>query len=210
MTTAIFDLDNTLIRGYSQFYLLFYSYKKGYIHLLGFIIILIWFQLYNLHLSNSTQRIMEYAFRFVKGKTPEEFNKILDDFHKSVLWKKYYPPAVERISYHKENGDKVVIVSNAIEPLVRTVANNIGVGNVIATKLEIIDGLYTGKIIGDVVYGKIKVDAIRQSGISLENSFVNADHYSDLPMFELAEYPVAVNPHKTLLRHAETHNWKIL
>jgi len=153
---------------------------------------------------------MEYAFRFVKGKTPEEFDNILEDFHKSVLWKKYYPPAVERISYHKENGDKVVIVSNAIEPLVRIVAGNIGVGDVIATKLEINNGLYTGKIIGDVVYGGKKVDAIRQSGICLEKSFVYADHYSDLPMFELAEYPVAVNPHKKLFKHAKSDNWEIL
>jgi HAD superfamily hydrolase (TIGR01490 family) len=213
-TLVIFDVDKTLVRGQSQNILLNYLFKKRIIGFWYYIKILWWFILYKMHLVKNPRPIMEYAFSFWKGQSEEYANKMMDDFFETTLKKYIYPEAVEIINNHIKNGDKVMLLSNAIEPLIKRVAKELGGVDYVSTRLEIVGGKFTGKMIDDMVYGPKKIEKIRdyvkKSNLSLENSWAYADHISDLGLLELSTHPVAVNPDKFLIEEARKRSWQVL
>lgn len=210
MSVAIFDLDNTLIQGQSQFYLLVFLYKKKIISLVDFLIIVAWFIFYRLGLVADPKRIMEIAFKFASNKSEAEIGRLLEDFYEKKIADKYYAPSLKKVSYHRGKNDIIIVLSNSIEPLVKVVANHLGIDCVIATKLESINGYYTGKISGEPVYGQNKVAVLVNLKTDFANSYIYADHYSDLPLLKMASHPTVVNPDNKLLAFAKNKNWEII
>jgi phosphoserine phosphatase len=103
-------------------------------------------------------------------------------------------------------------VSSSPEEVVRPLAGRIGVEDVLATRAEIRDGRYTGRL-DFYCYRDDKAEAIRrlaeEQGIDLERSFAYSDSVTDLPMLESVGNPVAVNPDRELRRLAQQRGWRI-
>ena len=121
---------------------------------------------------------------------------------------------VDIINEHKQKGRVILIVSNAAIFIVKKVADFLGINNCIGTQLEIIDGKFTGKILGDIVYGKNKINYIKyfitKNNLNLDNSYAYTDHISDLDLLLMVKNPFAVNPDILLMKEAKDKGWSIL
>lgn len=208
MSLVIFDLDNTLIRGQSQWLLLGYLLKKGKVNIFFFSRVLFWFLGYKLGLFKNPKKIMVYSFQIVKNKKVAEINDWLSDFYSKALKQKLISQTVDILKKHKSQGDKIILLSNSVKPLVEIVGKDLGIDEVIATELEEIEGRYTGKIKSDIIYGEYKAEVIKEKfGNNLADSFAYADHYSDIPLLKLVDHPTAINPDEKMLACAKQNNW---
>ena len=196
MTLAIFDLDGTLIDGQSQKYLIDYFYKNKLIGRFDYFYILIWFVGYKLGFLKDPRYILEYAFKIIKGKNVIEMEKLMKEFFCSSLKSFLNLKVVEKLREHQNRKDKIFLVSNAVKPLVQVVSSELGIENIIATELEEENGLYTGKINGEIVYGREKVKRLREifNEENLNQAYAYADHKSDESLLEIVKYPFLVNP----------------
>jgi len=213
MKLVIFDLDNTLINGQSQQFLLSYAFKKGLIGSGSTFIIMVWFAAYRLSLINDPRHALRFAFdRLLRGRRSIDLRRLLEDFYKDVLEKKINRRAADRLKRHQEQGDRIILLSNSLKPLVDLLAEKFGITERIATVPEEIGGVYTGRIIGRIAYGENKLELARpmleQTGQA--GSVAYADHWSDLPLLLSVSEPVAVNPDKKLARFARENNWEII
>jgi phosphoserine phosphatase len=96
------------------------------------------------------------------------------------------------------------------EPIVK----HYGIDNLLAIETEIIDDRYTGKLIGIPTYASGKVDNLmlwlKENDETLEGSSFYSDSHNDIPLLELVDHPIAVNPNAALKTYAEDKNWPIL
>ena len=145
---AIFDLDNTLIKKQSQVFLLAYAFKKGHIDFFSYIFIMLWFIAYKIGLVKNPKKIMEFSFNFLKNKSIDEFESIIDNFFENKLKSTLLIEALKLVKKHKKDGRETLIVSNAIEYIPKKVAQYLGIDYSIGTKLEIVNNKFTGKIKG--------------------------------------------------------------
>jgi HAD superfamily hydrolase (TIGR01490 family) len=156
---------------------------------------------------------MRYAYSFLRGKSVEEVALWIDDFFEKQLKHFVYSDAVEVIHEHQNLGRTVILVSNAMEPIVKKLAAYLDVDNYISTTLEVIDGHYTGNII-DMVYGDNKAAAVERfvdnNSLGLETAWAYADHVSDEPILTRVRHPYVVNASRSLLTFARQNQWPSL
>jgi HAD superfamily hydrolase (TIGR01490 family) len=213
---VIFDVDDTLIRGQSQQLFIKYLLKKGFISYFAYIKIMAWFVLYKFGFVSDPKKIAEYSFKLFKGKSKEEIEKLSKDFFQEILSKEFYKEALDIIKEHRNKGHKIILLSNAIEIIVRKISERLNIPDYICTKLETVNEIYTGKIFGEVTYGQNKVGKIKnylsENNIKLEEteSWGYGDHSSDIFVLELVKYPFAINPDRKLRKVASERNWGIL
>lgn len=211
---VIFDVDNTIVEGQSQQLFLNFLFKKKYISFVYYIRIMTWFLFYKLGFVSNPLPVIEYAFFFAKGKKIVDLDLIVNDFFKNILQPKIFPESLEIIKKHQEQGREVILVSNAIDILIKRIAEYLNIQTYLSTKLEIIDGVCTGRIIGGIMYSEQKLDAVKRyaeaKGITLSNSWSYADHSSDIFLLSHTTHPYAVNPTKKLKEFAIINKWPVL
>jgi HAD superfamily hydrolase (TIGR01490 family) len=124
-----------------------------------------------------------------------------------------YDEAVSLIEEHKLAGRDVVIVSTSGSEVVEPIGEMLGADRVVATRLEIVDGKYTGEI-DYYAYAEEKASAIRkladEVGYDLDASFGYSDSSTDVPMLEAVGHAHAVNPDRELRRVAAAQGWPVL
>jgi len=211
---VILDLDGAIVNGQSQQIFLKYLFKKKIVGLFFYIKINLWFLFYKMGLVRDPQNIMDYSFSFLKGKTVGEISILIDDFFNDNLKKFIFSEMIGIIKEHKIKNREIIIASNAVDIIVKKIANFLNIDNYIATKLEIKDEKFTGNILGEIVYGKSKPKLVKEfveiNNLSLENSWAYTDHISDLDLLLLSSNPYAVNPDKLLLKEAKKRKLAIL
>jgi HAD superfamily hydrolase (TIGR01490 family) len=157
---------------------------------------------------------MEYAFIFVKGKNVSEIELIVKDFFEDILEKNIYSGSQKIIEEHQNQGREVILVSNAADVLIEKIAEYLNISEFLSTKLEIIDKMYTGNIVGDIMYGNNKVEALKKylqlKNVSFNNCWAYADHTSDIFLLSHVAHPYTVNPTKKLKETAIMKKWPIL
>ena len=136
----------------------------------------------------------------------------------------FFPEAIERAAWHAERGDSIVIVSGTLEPLAllaaRALEAELGARgracriHVCATRLEEKNERWSGRIVGEAMFGEAKARAIRriaaEMDLNLEQCFAYGDNASDRWMLEAAGKPAAVNPSNDLSRIARRDDWPVL
>jgi len=124
-----------------------------------------------------------------------------------------YDEAVSLIEEHRLAGRDVVIVSTSGSEVVEPIGQLLGADRVVATRMEIVDGKYSGDI-EYYAYAEEKARAIeelaRVVGYDLENSYAYSDSVTDVFMLETVGHPHTVNPDKELRRIAQERGWPIL
>ncbi|MGZ4449886.1 MAG: HAD family hydrolase [Nocardioides sp.] len=124
-----------------------------------------------------------------------------------------YDEAVSLIDEHHAAGRDVVIVSTSGSELVGPIGEMLGADRVVATRMEIVDGRYTGDI-EYYAYAEEKASAIRELaervGYDLARSYAYSDSVTDVPMLEAVGHPHAVNPDRDLRRIAAAKGWPVL
>ncbi len=123
-----------------------------------------------------------------------------------------YAEAVELIAEHHASGQEVVVVSASGAEVVEPIAALIGADHVVATRLSVEDGRYTGGI-DFYCYGENKAVAMRElaarEGYDLASSYAYSDSITDTPMLEAVGHSVVVNPDRALRRLAEERGWEV-
>ena len=124
------------------------------------------------------------------------------------------PAAHDLLRKHREAGDYLLIITATNSFITAPIAERLGVDAMLATDPEEIDGEYTGKAAGVPCFREGKVTRLHQwleeTGHSLKDSYFYSDSCNDLPLLEVVDYPVAVNPDAILLETANSRGWPVL
>lgn len=213
MILAVFDVDNVLIRGQSQQKFALFLFFQGKMSFL-----LVWdvfcsLFLYKVGLVRDLSALREKAFSVVKGMRSQEFESLCRTFYQQVLRKSIIKESADLLEMHKRRGDVVLLLSASLFPLISLLSDEFGISACIATRLEIVEGLFTGRVLGRIPYGEGKTEYVKEyligKDIDLARSSIYADHHSDVDVMFLFGNPVAVNPDAGLLRVAKDRGWKV-
>lgn len=159
------------------------------------------------------ERMREYLSAMCTGWDVETVRAIVADTLHHIVTPMIYEEAVELIEAHQAAGRDVVIVSTSGAEVVEPIGAMLGADKVIATRMVVADGKYTGEI-EDYAYGPYKATAIlalaEAEGYDLANSYAYSDSVTDEPMLAAVGHPFAVNPDKALRRLAVARDWTVL
>ncbi|MET0741260.1 MAG: HAD family hydrolase [Candidatus Nanopelagicales bacterium] len=124
-----------------------------------------------------------------------------------------YDEAAALIEEHKAGGRDIVIVSSSGTEVVEPIGELLGADEVVATRMVVEDGRYTGDI-EFYAYAENKAVAMRElaerNGYDLAECYGYSDSFTDLPMLDAVGHPFVVNPDKQLRRVATERGWEIL
>ncbi|GIG40480.1 HAD family hydrolase [Cellulomonas phragmiteti] len=161
----------------------------------------------------STERLRASLARMVVGWDVAQVSTIVRDTLHESIDPSVYAEAVELIAEHQAAGHDVVVVSASGAEVVEPIAEMLGADAVIATRMAVADGRYTGEI-DFYAYGDNKAVAIRElaaaRGYDLAASFAYSDSVTDAPMLEAVGHGHVVNPDRALRRLAVEHGWEVL
>ena len=162
--------------------------------------------------EDSMDRMRDYLKTLCAGWPVETVNAIVAETLHELIDPMVYAEAVALFDEHRAAGRDVVIVSSSGEEVVGPIGDMLGVDHVIATRMVVEDGRYTGEI-SFYAYGEGKAVAIREladeRGYDLSQCWAYSDSFTDRPMLEAVGNPVAVNPDKALRRHAAEQGWRL-
>jgi HAD superfamily hydrolase (TIGR01490 family) len=213
---AFFDVDKTLLPGSSLYLLARGMYRRGFYtwrDLVGFALGQITFRVTGAEGRRGMAAARESALAFVEGKSQEELVQLGHDVVVEVIGPRIYPGMRRVIDVHHANGDRTYLVTAAPRELAERMAAYLGMDGALGTEAELVDGVYTGRLIGPVLHGPAKLDAVvrlaEQEGIDLRESSAYSDSVNDRPMLEGVAHPVAVNPDRQLRDLAAQRGWPV-
>ena len=159
------------------------------------------------------ERMREYLQSMVADWPVSQVQEIVAETLHELIDPIVYDEAVTLIEEHREAGRDIVIVSSSGAEVVEPIGQMLGANHIIATRMVIDEGRYTGEI-SYYAYGPTKAEAIRDiaaaNDYDLEESYAYSDSQTDLPMLDVVGHPVAVNPDKELARVARERDWPIV
>ena len=159
---AFFDVDKTILAENSGTLYLKALYQRGEVDV-GFVLSnLLSYLQYKLNLLD-IERFTQRTVRQFKGRSEK---LLLDEaavWFGEYLLPTIYPAAIERIEAHKARGDVVALVSGATGYIVQPLARHLGIDHTMHTRMEVVDGVFTGRVIQPVCFGEGKIMRCRTS-----------------------------------------------
>ncbi|NLI18735.1 MAG: HAD family hydrolase [Actinomycetales bacterium] len=159
-----------------------------------------------------TERMKEALAEMVTGWSVADFDRVVADALATQIEPIVFREALDAISTHHAAGHDVVIVSASAEAIVRPIMHLLGADGMIASRLEVADGRYTG-VISSYNYGEAKPAAMaemaRHHGWDLRRCWAYSDSITDEPLLRAVGHPVAVNPDRALARIARREGWEV-
>jgi len=215
MKLALFDLDETLIHGDCATLWAEYMVKHGWVK--DTQAFLAKEEKLMLDYANGGMDIYEYmslTLEPLAGMTETAVSNEVSGFVEEVILPIVYPEAKSRLQHHREQGDRLVIISASGVHLVAPIAQALGVDECLAIDVEISDGRYTGKTIGTPTFREGKVtrllELIEQEHGQLAEASFYSDSRNDLPLLKLVGNPFVINPDAHLQTHAGENGWPVL
>jgi len=125
-----------------------------------------------------------------------------------------YPAARERLRWHQQRGDTVIIISASGEHLVTPIAQQLGADCALAVGVEIVDSYYSGQFCGTLTYREGKVESInhwrsQNPHHQFAQTWAYSDSINDLPMLEHADHAYVINPGDPLNQIATERGWEV-
>ena len=214
MGLALFDLDNTLLTGDSDYlwglFLVesgivdgdqyerendrFYQeYKEGRLNIYEF---------------------LQFSLRPLRENDSHKLQSLREEFLKKKIDPIIPEASRQLVKKHREAGDELLIITATNSFVTAPIAQRLGVRHLIATEPEVIEGQYTGKVAGEPCFREGKVKRLKlwlhEHQMDLEGSWFYSDSHNDIPLLEEVENPIAVDPDETLAELAEIRGWPII
>ncbi len=213
---AFFDVDNTLMRGSSLFFLSKGMYQRGFFtkkDISNFVMANLRYRLSGVENKEEIAKIQGAACEFFRGHDAAVIEKmgieVYDEYVSPALWQ----GTIEIANNHLDQDEEVWLVTATPKDLADLIAKRLGFTGALGTVAEVKDGVYTGKLIGQLLHGPNKAIAVRllaeEQGIDLENSYAYSDSHHDIPLLEAVGNPRAINPDTLLQIHAINAHWPI-
>jgi len=217
LNLAIFDLDNTLLNGDSDYNWSLFLIKKG-------ILDQSIYEQQNEEFFKDYQTgsldIDAYAeFQFKPLRENERFflNDLRDEYVATIIRPMITEKAKDLVNEHRSQGDQLLIITATNSFITKPIAALFGIEELIGTDLEEINNQFTGKIKGVASFQEGKVTRLNEwldekhlTLAQFDKTFFYSDSKNDLPLLRIVSHPVAVNPDATLNTEAKKNNWPIL
>lgn len=211
---ALIDLDGTLTKSQTQKLFIKHLSDEKYINKIDLMFIYLWFIFYKLGIVSNPKKALEFALRKFAKKDISAIEESVDHFYKKTLEKDIFEQSFNLITKLKEASYYTILTSAAVQPIVKKISNKLNFDDYISTELEISNGLLTGRIKGNEHHGVKKVHALHNyfedKKINPRNIIAVSDHHSDIPLLKYADYAIAVNPNKKLLKYSTKNNIPVL
>lgn len=214
MTLALFDLDNTLLSGDSDYewgnFLVnkklvdaddyaaanerFYEqYKQGELNIFEF---------------------SAFSFKPLAERTMEELSILHQEFMHEVIEPLMGDKAKNLVDYHRKKGHTLMVITATNRFITEPIVKAFGIEHILATEPKIVNQRYTIEVEGTPCFqeGKVvRLEAwLKENNASLEGSYFYSDSQNDLPLLEKVETAIAVDPDEKLEAIAKQKGWKIL
>jgi len=174
---------------------------------------LVWLGLYKFALADG-EFVTREAAKTLRGQREEELRQRCNLWFAEEIAPHITEGARAAVADHQRQGHVLAVLSSSSPYASEPLAARLGIPPVLCTRLEVVDGVFTGNVEGPVCFGRGKVVVAekfaREYDVDLDKSWFYTDSYSDLPMLERVGHPVAVNPDVRLRFHARVHGWPIL
>jgi HAD superfamily hydrolase (TIGR01490 family) len=214
-TAAFFDLDKTVIAKSSTLAFGRSFYQGGLINRRAVLRTAYAQFVYLLGGADHDQmeRMREYLSAMCRGWNVEQVKEIVAETIHDLIDPIIYDEAASLIEEHHLAGRDIVIVSTSGAEVVEPIGELIGADRVVATRMVVEDGCYSGEI-EYYAYGPAKAEAIaslaESEGYDLNRCYAYSDSVTDIPMLEAVGHPCAVNPDRALRKEALGRDWPVL
>lgn len=213
---AFFDVDNTLIRGSTIYFLGRGMYQRGYFtkkDISRFVLANLRFRLTGKENKEEIARFQSAATDFIGGHNVKDIEEIAQQIYDEFVSPAMWQGTIDIAQTHIANGVEVYLVTAAPEDMATLISTRLGLTGALGSKAEIKDGLYTGQMNGALLHGKEKAVAVRElaekKGFNLEDCFAYSDSNNDLPLLQCVGHPSAINPDALLGLRAMAEGWPI-
>ncbi|BBY06999.1 HAD family hydrolase [Mycobacterium noviomagense] len=213
---AFFDVDNTLVQGSSLLHFgrglaarKYFTYRD----VLGFVYAQAKFQLIGKENSDDVAAGRRKALAFIEGRSTAELEALGEEIYDEIIADKIWPGTRELAQMHLDAGQQVWLVTATPYELAITIARRLGLTGALGTVAESVDGVFTGRLVGELLHGMGKAHAVRslaiREGLNLKRCTAYSDSINDLPLLSLVGTAVAVNPDPQLRALARERGWEI-
>jgi HAD superfamily hydrolase (TIGR01490 family) len=211
---ALFDLDNTLIAGDSDYLWGCFLVEQGIVD--------------GAHYERENRRFydqyrvgeldihefLDFQLRPLAEHGLETLQQWRQQYIEEKISPILLPRAHELVERHRQQGDTLVVITATNRFITTPIVEMYEIPNLLATEPELQDNQYTGRVAGTPCFQDGKVerldDWLADSQQSLNDSWFYSDSHNDLPLLNRVTHPVAVDPDEILEQHAREHDWPVI
>lgn len=213
---AFFDVDNTLLRGSTIYFLGRGMYQRGFFakkDVSRFVLANLRYRLTGKENGVEIKRWQDAATDFIGGHNVKDIEvmaqNVYDQYVSPALWQ----GTIEIAQAHLRNNEEVWLVTAAPLDMAYLISQRLGFTGALGSKAETKDGVYTGKMIGNLLHGKEKAAAVielaQEHNFDLQDCYSYSDSHNDLPLLLAVGHPSAINPDAILRLRALRDSWPI-
>lgn len=213
---AFFDCDNTMLEGAAIFQLARGLHRRHFFttrDILDAAWKQAWFRYVGVEDPEHIAEARNAALAFIAGHDVSEVEQVGEEIFDELMAHKIWPGTRALAQMHLDEGQRVWLITAAPVEIARVIAARLGLTGAMGTVAESVDGVYTGRLVGELLHGPAKAAAVTaladREGLDLERCAAYSDSANDLPMLSMVGRPTAVNPDAKLRAHARAHGWEI-
>ena len=213
---AFFDVDNTMMMGASLFWFARGLAARKYFRsrdLARFAWQQAKFRIAGNESTDDMHTVRETALAFVAGRPVAEIVSASEEIYDELMADRIWSGTRVLAQSHLDAGQRVWLVTATPVELAGIIAHRLGLTGALGTVAEVVDGRYTGRLVGELMHGEAKAEAVRalaeREGLDLARCTAYSDSSNDLPIMTLTGTAVAVNPDRELRAVARARGWPI-
>ncbi|RYP87979.1 HAD-IB family hydrolase [Nocardioides guangzhouensis] len=215
-SAAFFDVDNTVMQGASIFHLARGLYRRKFFttrDILGAAYKQAYFRFVGVEDPEHVAETRASALAFIAGHTVAELEDLGEEIFDEAMAHRIWPGTRALAQLHLDQGQRVWLVTAAPIEIAQIIARRLGLTGAMGTVAEHVDGVYTGRLVGDMLHGPAKGEAVKalaaRENLDLSRCSAYSDSYNDLPLLSLVGDPCAINPDARLRAHARANGWRV-
>jgi len=213
---AFFDVDNTVMQGASIFHLAKGLHRRKFFttrEILGAAWKQAYFRVVGVEDPEHVAEARASALAFIAGHSVQELEELGEEIFDEAMAHRIWPGTRALTRLHLDQGQRVWLVTAAPIEIATIIARRLGLTGALGTVSEHVDGIYTGQLVGEMLHGAAKAEAVKalaeREGLDLSRCSAYSDSFNDLPMLSLVGDPCAINPDSRLRDHARANGWRV-
>ena len=213
---AFFDVDNTLMQGASIFHFARGLHRRDFFStrdIVGAAWKQAYFRIVGVEDPEHVAEARASALSFIAGHTVSELEEVAEEIFDEGMAHRIWPGTRALAQMHLDQGQRVWLVTAAPIEIASIIARRLGLTGAMGTVAEHEGGVYTGRLVGDLLHGPAKAEAIKalavREDLDLSRCAAYSDSSNDLPMLSMVGEPCAINPDARLRAHARAEGWRI-
>jgi len=209
---AVFDVDRTLlVRTTGEMQLIKFLCKKRMLppsnFLRGFFLMI---KKLSLGFKEAVLKNKAYLY----GLKEKELKKLLPEFFENYIYPRLSLQSLKWMKKLRAKSYKIILISSTLDFILDYLAEQLGADGGVGSKMELIDGKFTGRVLGIYPFYDGKIQALKRyfkdKKVDYANSYGFGDSGADIPLLSSMGYSVAVNPRRRLRREASRRGWLII